>query len=95
MGAAQLGAKHAAKKAQPGDSARFAGRVRNDGIGQDGLDQVEELKGPDYDSVRKFIHEMEIRMRMEINSKMRKVVKVRRGDPSIPDFIYFDEEMVQ
>lgn len=59
------------------------------------LCQVEELKGPHYESVRKFIHEMEIKTRMEISAKQRKGLKARRGDASDPHFVNFEEVMVQ
>ncbi|CAM9987115.1 unnamed protein product [Ectocarpus sp. 6 AP-2014] len=95
MAAAKSAANSAAKKAQPGDWVQFAATLRNKGLGKDKDELIQELKGNDYESVREFIHGMEIRTRDEINSAWRKVHKVRRGDGSIPDFIFFEEKMVK
>lgn len=56
---------------------------------------MQELKGHEYESLRKFIHELEIGKRMEINHKTRKAKKDRLPPPKTSEFVFFEEKMVK
>ena len=57
------------------------------------LSQAQELKGHDYDSLREFIHKLEVGTRMDINVKTRKAQKDHRPPPSSSEFVFFEENM--
>ncbi|CAN0315933.1 unnamed protein product [Ectocarpus sp. 6 AP-2014] len=76
--------------------AQLAGLTLDDG----GVDvaagpQAAQMKAAAYTSLREFIHGVEDTARLEIAKATKKANRERRAPPSSPEFVFFEQKMVQ